>query len=102
MNYNPQPKIEFQKDPKNIDAHHVVVVDPAVRRGIEVALAQMTRQIVDSIDPQLAGAGHFRVLGAHDLVATFYSLAETPQIATAKDPNNLPGNVRTLTQPKKN
>ena len=104
MQYNPSPKTEFLTDPKNIEAHHVIVQNPAVRRGLEVALAQMQRQIADNAPPEMGAcaAAHLRCLGAHDLIATFYNLAEVAVATARADTTNLPGNVRPLTQPKKN
>jgi hypothetical protein len=104
MNYFPSPKSEFQLDPKNLEAHHVVVQNPAVRRGLEVALAQMTRQITDSAPPEMGAcaAAHLRVLGAHDLLQIFYNLAETAAPTASNNTTNLPGNVRVMPQVKKN
>lgn len=103
MNYNQTPRAEFLLDPKNIEAHRTVVQNPAVRKGLEVALAQMQRQIADSAPPEMGAcaAAHLRCLGAHDLINTFYNLSET-NVATARaDTTNLPGNVRQMPVAKK-
>lgn len=104
MNFNPAPKAEFASDPKNIENHRAIVQNPAVRRGLEVALAQMQRQIADSAPPEMGAcaAAHLRCLGAHDLVQTFYNLAEVQAPAVKSDKANLPGNVSQLQQPRKN
>jgi hypothetical protein len=104
MNYNPSPKADFQMDPKNLEAHRVIVTNPAVRKGLEVALAQMQRQIADSSPPEMGAcaAAHLRCLGGHDLLAVFYSLADASVPTVRTDSTNLPGNCRPLVQPKKN
>ena len=104
MQFNPTPKAEFIQEPKNIEAHHLVVQNPAVRRGLEVALAQMNRQLADSAPPEMGAcaAAHLRSLGAHDLIATFYGLAETATPVAAAPSPNLPGNIRPMPQVKKN
>lgn len=104
MNYNPSPKSEFLTSNENIEAHHVVVQNPAVRKGLEVALAQMQRQVADQAPPEMGAcaAAHLRCLGAHDLIATFYSLAEVAAPTARADTTNLPGNVRMMPPAKKN
>ena len=78
---------------KNIESHKTVVQNPAVRRGLEIALAHMVRRIADSApgDMGACASAHLRVLGAHDLIATFYNLAETVVPGTQADNTNLPG-----------
>jgi hypothetical protein len=99
MNYNINPKNEFLLDLKQAEAHRAVVQNPAVRKGLEVALAQMQRLIADTAPPEMGAcaAAHLRCLGAHDLIETFYNLAETAQIAPRKDTTNLPSNVSQMT-----
>ena len=96
-NYNPSPKADFQSDPKNVENHRAVVTNPVVRKGLEVALAQMQRQIADSAPPEMGAcaAAHLRCLGAHDLLAIFYGLADAsmPTVVRA-DRDNLAGNKK--------
>lgn len=105
MNYNLQPKDEFQSSPDNIKNHHVVVENPAVRRGIEVALAQMQHSAAAATDPanfNACAASHLRMLGAKDFIAIFLNLAEAYAPAAKIDTTNLSGNIRQLPQVKKN
>jgi hypothetical protein len=103
MQFNPAPKTEFQSTPKNLEDHHVIVQNPAVRKGVEVALAQMQRMIADTTQPDMGAcaAAHLRVLGAHDFIQTFYQLAEMPDLSVKAPVGNLPGNIRNLNQPSK-
>jgi hypothetical protein len=99
MNYAPTPKAEFLKEAKNIEAHHVVVENPAVRKGLEIALAEMQHQAANGTDPanfNACAAAHLRMLGAKDFLSIFYNLAETFTPATKSDTTNLPSNVRQM------
>lgn len=102
-NYNPTPKAEFVKSPANIASHHTLVENEVLRRHIEVALLEMTRQVVDKAPPEMgaAAAGHLRILGAHDFINIFYNLAEQAAATPKNDQDNLPANVRSI-NPKKN
>ena len=104
MNYNLQPKEEFQQNAENVKTHHVVVENPAVRKGIEVALAQMQHACVASTDPanfNACAASHLRMLGAKDFIAIFLNLGETFVPAAKADTTNLPSNVRAMPQANK-
>lgn len=104
MNYFTTPKADFIASADNVKNHHVVVENPIVRRGIEIALAEMQRRSAAGTDPanfNACAASHLRMLGAHDFVEIFLNLGETMQPGVRTDTNNLPGNVRPMPQPNK-
>jgi len=88
---------------ENIQNHHTVVENPIVRKGIEVALAEMSHRSCNGTDPKdfnACAASHLRMLGAKDFVAIFFNLVETHTLAKSPDSMNLPSNVKQM--PKRN
>lgn len=98
MNYNPTPKSEFIKSPDRIAEHRSIVQNESLRRGVEVAMAELQRRLADASPPEMGpcAAAHLRALGAHDFVEVFMNLAETGEREAKQPSMNLPGNVRPM------
>lgn len=105
MNYNPNPKADFAASADNVKNHHALVENSILRRHLEVALAEMQHRSANGTNPEnfnSCAASHLRMLGAKDFLAIFMNLAEIETPTVRRDDSNLPGNVRSLVQPKKN
>jgi len=105
MNYFATPKADFIASAENVKNHHVVVENPFVRKGIEVALAEMQRRAAAGTKPgdfNDCAASHLRMLGAHDFIEIFLNLGEQMQPGVRTDTTNLPGNIKVMPSAKKN
>jgi len=75
---NPSPKQKLLADGAGCKAHSKLISDDSLRALLDVALAQFTRENVNSTfqDP---AARWCRISGAHDFLSLFYNLSTPPQ-----------------------
>ena len=102
MNYNPNPRETFRSEPNAAANHHTLVESHFLRGAMTAALAEYTRQQSSKQAADLGGAAScfMRIQGAHELVETFYNLAEATTLIPTTDNFNLAGNIK-QTQPVK-
>lgn len=96
MNYNPHPRESFLSEATAAISHRSLAENAFLRKAMGVALAEYSRSQSEKQATDLGGAAScfMRIQGAHELVDTFYNLAETAPVPVTRDVLNLPSNVK--------
>ena len=85
VNTNPSPRARFMLDAENIRQHRALIENPDLRKGMDIALAEMTKAICSLAngwqmnDPNYsqACASNFNIIrGAYEFQEVFFRLAE--------------------------
>ena len=103
-NVNPSPRARFMLESENIRLHKALIEKPELRKGFDVALAEMTKAVCSLANGQdltkdgvmVASAISFQIIrGAHEFSEVFFRLAEPYAKAPApqRSPESLDHNV---------
>ena len=88
-NRNTPPKDRFKEIPEFVHAHRELMQSPNLRRSLDYALLEYQRRVCRETNEQMAGAGHFRMLGATEFIDVLINLAETIPMPTLVPRGNL-------------
>lgn len=89
---NPSPKTRFQEQKALVDQHKRLIERNDLQTSIDYALLQYQSQLVgmsDVLNGNSAAASHFRLLGAHEFIQVFKTLAEQHVPTVVKPQDNL-------------
>lgn len=86
---NPSPKTRYMSDTKRISIHRELMQRDDVIMALDFALLQYQSRVAQITNESMAGAGHFRMLGALEFIQELITLAESQTIRPVKDTGNL-------------
>lgn len=70
-----------------VSTHRDLIQRPDLQRSLDFALLEYQTQVARHTDSAMAGAGHFRMVGALEFVTVLKTLAETSvALPIKKDP----------------
>jgi len=87
---NPSPKTRFQENKTFVDQHKRLIERSDLQLSIDYAMLQYQAQLTEIVaGGNEAAAAHFRLMGAHEFVKIFRTLAHEPEKAVVKNNDNL-------------
>lgn len=77
-------------DKKAVEYHRSTMSSPAMRASLDAALLEYQHQVCLRTEVNMAGMGHFKMMGAREFVNELLNLAEsTPELSVVRDRDNL-------------
>lgn len=86
---NPSPKTRFMSSKANVERHREMMQNDYLQTSLDFALLEYQAQVAVRTPENVAGAGHFRMLGALEFVQTLKTLAESVQVPVSIVRDNL-------------
>lgn len=94
-NVNPSPRARFMLESENIRLHKALIEKPELRKGIDTALAEMTKaicakhshvELTNEAVTQSAAVAFMLIRGAHEFAETFFHIADPYAVAKPQKP----------------
>lgn len=89
FNPNPSPKARFLSVKPYVNTHRDLVLRDDFQRALDYALMEYQTQVARNTDYAMAGAGHFRIVGALEFVTVLKTLSEQGVPQPARKPADL-------------
>lgn len=86
---NPSPKARFIHSKEFVEKHRELMQRDDLQRGLDYALLEYQKEVAMRTNEQMAGTGHFRIVGALEFIQILKDLAEPMAIMPKREDKTL-------------